>query len=109
LSRITIDLNQFDAEVSASFCMQCLMPQCLASCPVEGAMVINEAGSITIDGDACTGCGECAKACQFNEEGKVLKQHRSKNVYFKCDLCSGDPACIWICPTGALKIVEIQR
>jgi len=109
LSRISIDVDQFNAEVSASFCMQCPKPLCLASCPVEEAMIINSVGALTINQEACIGCGECAKACPFNKEGKVLKLHRSKNVYFKCDLCDGDPVCIQICPTGALKIVEVER
>jgi len=109
LSRISLDLDQFNAEISASFCMQCFDPLCLASCPVEGAMIINNAGSVSIDRDACIGCGDCAEACPFNKEGKVLKLHRSKNVYFKCDLCDGDPICVRICPTGALKMVEAKR
>jgi len=109
LSRISIDLDQFNAKVSASFCMQCLEPLCLASCPVEGAMIINSVGAITIVPDVCTGCGNCAEACPFNKEGRVLKIHRSRNVYFKCDLCDGDPVCVRICPTGALKMVEARR
>ncbi|MCD6537140.1 4Fe-4S dicluster domain-containing protein [Candidatus Bathyarchaeota archaeon] len=110
LSRITITIDQFNAEVSADFCRQCDNPACLRSCPVEGAMVIDErTGATLIVEDHCNGCGSCAEACPFNKEGTVIKFNSERKVYFKCDLCGGKPACVDVCPTGALKLKEIER
>ena len=108
LSRITIIIDQFNAEVSADFCRQCSNPACLRSCPVEGAIIIDERTGVTsIVEDLCNGCGLCAEACPFNKDGTVIKFNPKKNVYFKCDLCGGEPACVDICPAGALKLVRV--
>lgn len=110
LSRITIILDQFKAEVSAFFCRQCDEPECLNGCPVDGAITADSrTGVISIVDDLCIGCGICAGACPYNSEKTVLKFNPSKKVFFKCDLCGGTPACVEICPTGALKLVEVRR
>jgi len=110
LSRITIDMDQFDAGISSSFCRQCDKPECSSNCPVNGAMIVDSrTGAVSIVDDLCIGCGVCAEMCPHNAEKTVLKLNPSKNVYFKCDLCRGNPACVEICPTGALKLVEVRR
>jgi len=110
LSRITIIIDQFNAEASAFFCRQCSEPECLASCPVNGAMIINDkTGAISIVEDLCIGCGFCAKACPYNKEQTVLKFNPDNNTYFKCDLCGGEPACVEFCPTKALRLVEVEE
>lgn len=110
LSRITLAVNEFSAEASASFCKQCEEPQCLASCPVEGAMTVDErTGAVSIVDSLCVGCGSCATACPYNNEGTVVKPKLAESVYTKCDLCGGKPACVGVCPTGALKLMQIGR
>jgi len=62
-------------------------------------------GSVTIDEEKCVGCGSCAEACPFNSEG-VIKPSVIAGKFIKCDLCGGDPQCVEICPTGALRYVQ---
>lgn len=49
----------------------------------------------------CTGCGKCARVCQFNA---IVSIGKTKAMVFS-DLCHGCGACEKICPTGAIKEV----
>ena len=110
LSRITIAIDQFNAEVSAFVCRQCDEPECLANCPVDGAMTIDDkTGAVSIVDELCVGCGACAQGCPHNTEKTVVKSNPAKGVYLKCDLCGGSPACVETCSTEALKLVEVGR
>ena len=85
--------------------MHCKDPPCVLACPV-GCLYKDEATGLTLyDNDNCIGCHSCAMACPFgaptfNEEGKMEK----------CDGCfvrvthGMEPACVRVCPTGALKL-----
>lgn len=52
--------------------------------------------------EKCTGCGECAKACQFNSMA-VIKG----NVLIFPELCHHCAACVLACPEDA--IIEVER
>jgi len=68
--------------------------------------VDDKTGSVVIDENRCSGCGECAEACPFNAERTVIRLNSTTGKYVKCDLCGGNPQCVEICPTGALRYVE---
>jgi MinD superfamily P-loop ATPase len=51
-----------------------------------------------IDEERCTGCGECAKVCQFN----ALAIVSGKALGFK-NLCHGCGGCAFICPAEAIR------
>lgn len=53
--------------------------------------------------DKCTGCGECAKACQFNSMAVV-----KNNVLIFPELCHHCGACVLACPEDAITEVERQ-
>lgn len=57
---------------------------------------------ITVDEEACNGCGECVTACA---EG-ALQIVDGKAKLVKELFCDGFGDCIGDCPTGALKIEE---
>jgi len=80
-------------------CRHCGKARCIEACPVD-AISRTEEGWVVVDRSECIGCRACSAACpfdipQFDYEGKM----------FKCDGCGGDPACVKICPNGALSII----
>ena len=100
-------------------CRQCDDAPCANICPV-GALSFGS-DSIEISEDTCIGCKMCTIACPFgairmeteipsssysDSEVSLLTGLKTKAV--KCDLCFGredGPACVEVCPTGALSLI----
>ena len=96
LSRVSVlkrDELGFDYPV---FCHQCDPCTSVAACP-EKALTRTGPGVIRLIEDSCNGCGLCAEACIH----EAVKFDADNKPIF-CDLCSGEPACVRRCPTGAL-------
>ena len=90
-------------------CQHCENPACVAVCPTEASHKLPD-GTIQIDKSKCIGCQFCAMACPygipgFGEDGKMQK----------CDACierqkAGlKPACVKVCPTGALTLLTEEE
>ena len=86
----------------ADTCLQCAHPiPCATACP-QGAIEVSPTTKARVINKAkCVGCQKCKVACpwamtSFDEE--TMKAT-------KCDLCSGDPKCVKVCPSGALSYV----
>ncbi len=118
-------------------CQHCQNPVCMIDCPT-GAIGRDAAGEVFIREALCTGCGNCAKACPWENirmaprklAGGVAtkdqfapalvaaadRKHQALEQMFpavatKCDLCRDyeAPACVQSCPTGSLIRLEPQR
>jgi Fe-S-cluster-containing dehydrogenase component len=88
---------------TVTWCRQCNNPPCRDACPA-GAITRQEDGIVLINGELCTGCGECIEACPFD----AMQFDGHKQVALKCDLChdrlySGmQPACATACPSRCI-------
>ncbi|MBM3957329.1 MAG: 4Fe-4S dicluster domain-containing protein [Gemmatimonadetes bacterium] len=108
-SRIRMLLDQFEARMTVAMCRQCRNPRCLFACP-ENAIVADETtGARLIVAERCTACGLCVEACPFDDADLILRHDEAAGTYVKCDMCGGDPRCVNVCPTGALKVLAVRR
>ncbi len=97
-------------------CRHCENPDCLKACDKNAIYI--EDGVVCIDYAKCDGCKECLSACPFGCIDMALAPKMYQNadgtklVANKCDLCrnrEGGPACISVCPTQALRLVETSQ
>ena len=67
---------------------------------------------IEIDYDKCVGCGTCVEECPvqmytLEEKGKGIKKTKIvKNPETDCELCR---MCEMLCPSQAIKVIEIYE
>lgn len=99
-------------------CRHCEDAPCANACP-NGAIVYR-ANSVQVLQDRCVGCKTCMVACPFGAMDVVTVpatqvfvgvtiRHGVKAEAHKCDLCVGrteGPACVKVCPTKALHLVD---
>ncbi|MHA1783950.1 MAG: 4Fe-4S dicluster domain-containing protein [Candidatus Helarchaeota archaeon] len=103
-SRSRIEVITVSPEIDIPvYCYQCTDAPCASVCPVN-AITRNKDGVMEINKETCINCRACTKACPFgcigiNSDGKI----------FKCDLCGGEPECVKICPTHALKYEQPEE
>lgn len=91
-------------------CMHCSPAPCVTACPA-GCLKKDPQTDLTIfDNTHCIGCHSCAMACpfgapSFNGEGRMEK---CNGCYLR--LRHGmEPACVRVCPTGALRMVTQEE
>lgn len=99
-------------------CRHCEDAPCANVCP-SGAIVYSQ-NSVQVLQDRCVGCKTCMVACPFGAMdvitvpvsktfAGVKVSNGVKAEAHKCDLCVGQadgPACIKVCPTKALHVVD---
>lgn len=83
-------------------CIQCEEQLCLTACPGHALVRDEKLGILVVNRDICNGCGICVTACKY----KGIRLDPFKKFAIKCNLCAGEPMCVGICPTGALKLIE---
>jgi anaerobic carbon-monoxide dehydrogenase iron sulfur subunit len=103
-SRIRVVAFDEEGFYAPTACFQCKEAWCAQTCPASAIVLNSESGALDVDEDKCVGCRMCTMVCPF---GLVFISN-SGGKSSKCDLCSGDPACVKFCPTEALKFEKID-
>ncbi len=91
-------------------CNHCEEPACLENCPASAYSKDENSGAVYIDQERCIGCKYCTWICPYD----APKYNKVSHVIEKCDFCSDrqirnlKPACVELCPTGALGIEELK-
>ena len=80
-------------------CSQCKVPACADACPVAALKRVD--GVVQLDTEACVSCMKCAEACPFG----AIYAHEDLRYPIKCDMCNGRPACVDVCPKGAIRLI----
>jgi len=86
-----------------STCKQCADAPCMKVCPVNAiSREKDKMKAVVIDYGVCIHCKKCVEECPF---GAMMFDSATKSPY-KCELCKGDPACVSICPNGAIVFMN---
>lgn len=96
-ARVQVYKNEAEGEDFPRVCRQCEEPSCMEACPEEALQRDPKTGAILV-GAACTGCGVCAAACDYD----AIRIDREREKALLCDLCGGKPACVQRCVVHAL-------
>jgi len=89
------------AEFFPAACQQCAVPKCAMACPPGAITADPKTNARIINEELCTGCRKCIEACPYTPPRIYFDELTMKA--FKCDLCGGDPMCVKVCNSGALK------
>ncbi len=83
-------------------CQQCDDAPCVAECPAEARARNEQTGAIHVDREKCIGCRMCVYECPF---GAILVREEDETTT-NCGLCEGDPRCVKVCDTAAIRFIE---
>ncbi|NKF50715.1 4Fe-4S dicluster domain-containing protein [Shewanella sp. WXL01] len=102
-------------------CRQCEDAPCEQVCPNNA--IYRENGQVHVIQSRCIGCKTCSVACPYGamnvvafpveQQGpsELFKMNTIKAQALKCDLCGTrdkGPACVEVCPTNAIRLIEPQ-
>jgi Fe-S-cluster-containing hydrogenase component 2 len=83
-------------------CHQCEDAPCITVCPAEARMRNEQTWAIHVDREKCIGCRMCIYECPFGAISICEEDGTTTN----CLLCNGEPRCVQVCDTEAIRYVE---
>ena len=90
-------------------CNQCADAPCVTACPTS-AMFKRPDGIVDFNKEACIGCKACIAACPYDAIFINPEDHSAE----KCNFCAHridmglEPACVVVCPTGAILVGDLR-
>ncbi len=124
LSKKRLDVLSLESGKMPNQCRQCDDAPCANVCPTGALRIAN--ACIELHEEICIGCKLCTIACPYgaitieaeyppsiiDEVERDLEAgciSGLKSIAIKCDMCDGiesGPACVDICPKGALLLID---
>lgn len=100
LGAIRIRQNLVERYEFQELCRHCNDAPCLDACMTGCISKEESTGLVIQDRDRCVGCWMCLMVCPYG----AVRRDVVREVAIKCDRCAGreKPACVEVCPTGAL-------
>jgi len=95
-------------ETRSERCNHCENAPCVNACPT-GASHHEPGGIVAVAKGRCVGCKACIAACPYE-----VRYIHPEGYVDKCSFCTHrtregkDPACVAICPTGALAFGDLD-
>lgn len=102
-SRIRILSPPKRRESKIIVCRQCKTCKCIEACQYNAFKRDENVGGVVIDIGECQACLACIDACPFG----AVSLHSKDNLPMVCDLCGGQPPCVEVCASGAIRGVEV--
>ncbi len=103
-SRIFIRRLVIDGLMVPYICVNCKQPPCVEVCRRKAIIKDAQTGWVMIDKEKCNDCTLCVAACPFS----AIIVTPEKEVLL-CDVCGGNPKCVEMCPTGAIRFAERRQ
>ncbi|MCL6638598.1 MAG: 4Fe-4S dicluster domain-containing protein [Firmicutes bacterium] len=102
LGAIRIRQNLVERYEFQELCRHCADAPCVDACMTGCLSKDERTGLVVQDRERCVGCWMCLMVCPYGAIGRDV----GREVAIKCDRCAGrdKPACVTVCPTGALVL-----
>ena len=124
LSKKRLDVLTLESGKMPNQCRQCDDAPCANVCPTAALRIANSC--VELCEEICIGCKLCTIACPYGAINidaefppsiiEEVERHLEagcisglKSIAIKCDMCDGiesGPACVSVCPTGALVFID---
>ena len=124
LSKKRLDVLTLESGKMPNQCRQCDDAPCANVCPTGSLRIANSC--VELCEEICIGCKLCTIACPYGainidaEFPPSIQEEVERNleagcisglksIAIKCDMCDGiesGPACVSVCPTGALVFID---
>ena len=100
-ARVSIERLVMDGLMLPHICLNCKKPPCIEACRRKAITRDARTGWVTIDEEKCNNCTLCIAACPY----QAIVLTPEKDVLL-CDVCGGNPKCVEMCPTGAIRFAS---
>jgi len=97
IARIQVHKDEELGLDTPTVCRQCGTARCVEACPPGALSRDPVTHAVLFDPQKCMKCGLCRSACPFS-----AIRVGPGGYPLVCDLCSGDPECVKVCPTSAI-------